>query len=398
MLKIETKNRSSGAVSLFVVVFTALLITVVTVSFVRIMVQEQQQASSVDLSQSAYDSAQAGVEDGKRALLRYESACSVGPSSSACVEATTQINSTECNGALSALEDIDLENGEVPIETGDSNNLDQAYTCVKINLDTNDYIGSLEADQSKIIPLDPGESGFDRVRVEWFSVRDLSSQDSLEVDLQSSASSGGNLFPAQADWSGESPPVMRSQFMQVGNVFKLSDFDASTGNNTNKSNANTVFLYPTGRSGEPSNAIDSVSIASSDIRQVPSGSPVPVTCSGDLSAGGYACRVNLDLPSPMRGSSGKTAFLRLTSLYNKAHFRVSLYDGDTLVRLNGVQPEIDSTGRANDLFRRVQTRIEMFNNRFPFPEAAVDLTGDFCKDFMVTQNADDYTRNSSCEP
>ena len=51
----QSNKQQAGMVSLFVVMFSTVLIAVVTVSFIRLMVQEQQRASNNDLSQSAYD-------------------------------------------------------------------------------------------------------------------------------------------------------------------------------------------------------------------------------------------------------------------------------------------------------------------------------------------------------
>jgi hypothetical protein len=177
------------------------------------------------------------------------------------------------------------------------------------------------------------------------------------------------------------------------NGFTLESFDATSGSD---SNANTVFLYPSSGSAAPE-----ISFTARDQRKTsPTGdpsaadrtdTPMPVTCRTALTSGGYSCSATLALPQPIGGTAAdRTAFMRLTALYNTTHYQVVLHNGTDatagLVNFNGVQPEIDSTGRANDLFRRVVSRVELFDTNFPFPEAAVDLTGNFCKDFGVTDS------------
>lgn len=419
-MKKRLRKSQSGAVSLFVVVFAMLIISVVTVSFLRLMVADQQQASDNDLSQSAYDSALAGVEDAKRAVVQYQQDCSDSPtlcSSFAETLSGPNRDGAACNVGLQGVVATASTGAEVPIQqtvVDTAGALDQAYTCVKIKLNTEDYVGNLSADQSQLVPLF-SDKMFNLVKLEWFSKEDLATGDvGSPVNLPSISS--GTSLPQKGQnpgqWPVNRPSLMRTQLIQFANSgYTLSNFDTVRGA---ESNGATMFLYPT---RQP--AIGTLPFTTYDQRKTDplddpnpkdTHTPTAVSCKTSISSGGYACSAVLALPQAIGGSAsvdGKptfTAFLRLVPLYNGAHFRVTLWNGSvdasvpaSLPKFKDVQPEVDSTGRANELFRRIVSRIDLYDTSFPYPEATIDVTGDFCKDFAVTDTQ--YIPGSaSCRP
>jgi Tfp pilus assembly protein PilX len=411
-----SRNRQTGAVSLFVVVFFMLLATVVTISFTRLMIADQRQSSDNDLSQSAYDSAQAGVEDAKRALLQYKSAC-LFTTSTNCTQYSGRISSDVCNSALAGVAGTGLPSGsgdsynEVMIQqtnggTTADGALNQAYTCVTIDLSTDDYVGTIQANQSQLVPL-KSDGAFNRVKVEWFNKEDISStstNSSLSLDR---VSSSGQPLYSKDQWPLNRPSLLRTQLIQVAQSgFTLPNFDAVSGV---QSNGAAMFLYPTNLSSTNEMNMTDYDQRKTDPADDPNSkdpllTPTAVSCKPNLGDGGYACSSVLVLPQAIGASddANRTAFMRLTSLYNATHYRVTLWntpvtDSATPTKFKDVQPMVDSTGRANDLFRRVQSRVDLFDTTFPYPEAAIDLTGNFCKDFAVT--TDQYIAGTSaCTP
>lgn len=409
MIRSNNNNRQRGAVSLFVVIFSALLITVLTLSFIRIMVRDSQQASDDDLSRSAYDSAVSGVEDAKRALLLYQHSCN-GSDPAACKTITDILNSHDCTtlqktGIVGTHATSVDGNTEVSVQqlSGSGQDLNQAYTCVTVDLDTPDYLGTLKAGESHIIPListDPIQA----VEVSWFSYSDFSSSkpsSTRVVDLESKVNAplyaAGNSSTAST-WPKNRPSLVRAQLMQYDSSagFTLSDFDNGS---AGKSDANTLFLYPS--------LIGLTSAAfTDDTRYSSANSPELIKCNATLADNLYACTTTIDLPEPVGGSApSRTAYLRLSALYNQMTYSVKLKrnggtDPASYSTFNAVQPSVDSTGRANDLFRRVQSRIEL-TGEFPYPDATIDLTGNLCKNFMVTTNPDDDPQgitSGDCKP
>lgn len=375
--KIAHKSNQVGAVSLFVVVFAALLMTVVTVGFIQLMVKDQQQATASDLSQSAYDSAQAGVEDAKRLLLALQ-AC--GESADIkCEQYRTAVSS----GACSTLSDASIvanTGGETLIEQGGSDDamLDQAYTCVTIDPNPTAYRRPLLRNQSLIVPLRAvGE--FNRVEINWFTRSDAGG------NTAALESADTVLLPPVDNkwWASSAPPILRTQLIQTGESFQLNDFEDAAG-------ASTLFLYPRATGSETGDF-------ALNARRSPTTAPTPVKCRPNFNTSNYACSMTLALPAPKNGSlMNRGANLRLSSLYNDTQIELKLLNtAGEYVKFDSVQAEVDSTGRANDLFRRVKARVELTAS-MPYPEAAVDIAGNLCKEFFVTDDPAEY--ESSCTP
>lgn len=388
----QRQLRRRGSVSIFIVILTALLVTIISVGFIRLMLQTQQQAVTADLSQSAHDSALAGVEDAKRLLVTYEKDCAQAATPAqkcATLERLLRVD-TPCDTIQQAGIEGNPGDKEVIVKRTEGDTaLDQAYTCVKVMLETNDYIGSVNRDASRLIPL-KGTGDFNEVVLQWYSQVDLQNANNNpgERKITLNDVSTGLVLPQLKDWPTNMPSLMRAQLIQFGSTFKLSDFDKT---DDGSSNAHTLFLYPlaTGR--------DSIDFAEDHRLSQASDILQPVTCDPNFSTAtgdsNYACKVVLKLPNAVGATDAtRTAYLRLDPVYNNlTHFSINLQNNGQLVKFKDVQPIVDSTGRANDLFRRVQSRIELENDIFPYPESAVDITSNLCKTFLVTDKPDDYS-------
>jgi hypothetical protein len=393
-------QREQGAVSLFIVIFSSLLITMIAVGFIRIMIQNQEQATAADLSKSALDSAYAGVEDAKRLIVTYRQNCIAGAGTSTeCQRMADLMKGNRCD----TLQQASIVNGDKEVVVRQSEgdeSLNQAYTCVKVLLDTPDIIGTVAPNTSKLIPL-AANGAFDQITLEWYSQEDLSkaiTNDASNASDRVSLYSGLEVSPSLPkldQWPKNQPPLMRIQLLQFGDNFLLSDFDTLKDGKTNNA---SLFLMP-------STAGSTTVSFADDFRQIPGSlSPERIACDKDFSTSGasgqYACKVVIRLPAPIGTDdiTKRRAYIRVTELYNpNTAFRISLQNGAQDVVFSAVQPLVDSTGRANDYFRRIQSRIELESSSVPYVENAVDLTGSLCKTFRVTDQPGDYDAGS-CTP
>lgn len=382
MYKVRKASRAgeSGAVAIFTVIFFLLLVSVITLGFVRIMLQEQSQAVDNDLSQSALNSAQAGVEDAKRVVKWYTNNC---PGNAACTAYEAALNSTSCNAIYGSMT---IKN-KVPgftvvgdgVQVSSDPEFNQVYTCLTISMNSPKLAGNLSEGKSEIIPL-RATGAFNRVKIRWYSTKDTGG-----VNVTVNTLPLTTPLLARTSWPSSKPPIMRTQL--------ISHPENSTGTFAQQDvTSKTRFLYPFESLATTQDRFSSD--VGGENTQL---SPTLTSCSDVPRGGEYYCEADMYL-NLLSGvyNGGAMNYLRLNTIYKNSDYQIELFNGLTPVNFMGVQPIVDVTGRANDVFRRVQVGIRA--DVGDYPENALESAQQICKKFSVTNNPADFNELNCAPP
>ena len=384
-------NKQSGMVSILTVLFFMIFISILVVSFIKIMSDEQRQATDSDLSSSAMAAAQSGTEDAKRIIQHcldaspngYNAkgggaACTKMLSSATAADPCTILTGTAfgMNGLRTQLGINDASGSDGILVGTDTANSSyrQYYTCLTINDQTADLKYSLNEGRSIIIPLKtsgvPASAIFDwKVSDGTYAVNN-----SLATPLQTNADWKSSSVPPQ-----RKPPLLRVQFIAYDS--SGPGFDLNTVN----SESRTLFIYPTGDTSGMAAAVSGIGAdgnrGAPGFLRTSSGYPiVPALCSAGT---GYSCSKEIN-----GLSSSRKYYIRLSMLYGDgkmAEVTVRAKDASAgPLRFDQVQYDIDVTGKANDVFRRVQSRVSFGIPDVVMPEYALETAGDICKDIIVS--------------
>jgi len=422
MKKLNKIRTRKGAASFYIVAFSTLILVVMAISFAMVIISEISRTSNDDLSQSAYDSAMAGVEDAKVAYANYRRCVELGFSATqptgngntpTCGEIMWWMEKEHANcymtghilGRLNKNEDDEVKLGGQIVSRGSKETTtNQAYTCVKINADLYDYRATL-SDERKVqtFRLASGTgltNDVSRVRISWYSVRsDIPTK-------YSNFSYNKVVFPELAANTIAIPPTIEVKILQTAVNWRMSDFDIVENGNTDRA---TLYFVPTSSSSsatttKPENYIGiyngSINLVSSSqvaktndhfVRNVPF-----LTYCDPRTTNEFYCTAEIELPGVIGGQrSNETFMMSVTLPYQQPNtdFSVELIcdsgsscgsvypagDGrsDSVARITNSQISIDSTGRANDLYRRVEVRMETgdMNYGAPYPHYALQILG-----------------------
>lgn len=368
------KRFKQGAASFYMVAITTLVLVIIATSFAAVIIAEIARTSNDDLAQSAYDAAMAGVEDARLAYYNYSNCIEKGGSECGQYLGT----SDECNSFVNALGRVAGENGEVKIQESSDNNMDQAYTCVKISKPDN-VVGRLDKDSpTEIIKVELGEGE--------------SAEEIKSVKLSWNKASGeGNL------------PMLEIGLTQTKTGgFNMSEFEMTKGAQTNRG---AVFL-DSKFNDEGVNEIGAEAgegfLKSND--KVASNEPYKIKCDDGNE---YGCTVDIKLPEAVGGGRNNDTFMFTLAMLGEntdgVEWKMELCKSDEGCHKQAVSEDgnvteegetakldmqiaVDATGRANDLYRRVEVRLGKADTTSPNKIYAVEADSIKKIEYAICEN------------
>lgn len=373
---IYPESREKGVVSILSVIFFIILMSIITVSFLRIVTDEQDQVIQDDLSKGALAAARSGVEDAKRALLLCRS-----KSGAAQVQCYSDLNNQNCPGIFASstmVSDLSLQtNPDGSVKVGDpTNDNNQRYTCVTISQTTPNYTGIASEGLGAFIPL-RSTTAFNQIRISWHQT---------SVD-------GAGAIPAAGPISLDTNP-RRAEWRNGAGVryiamprIQLVQFDTTQTLNAQQDNTVGAFLVPNSGGAQTNCGNPAMGLGSVCVNAIaPNGMPkrAAVNCVTPAPVGGYLCSATLNLNFAQ--STTSQYFMLLKSQYGTPHYSVELLYNGASAPFNDVQPEVDSTGAAANVYKRILSRIEYQADTY-FTSNSIESGLSVCKDFFVTYNA-----------
>ena len=344
-MKKAIKNKK-GIASFYVVAFSTLILLVIVVSFASLVVSQMTRSSNADLSQSAYDAAMAGVEDAKMAYMNYLN-CKRGSGDVGCNDVIDAIENKDpvCNMVS---EILGRGNGVVAVtEENTSNNMQQYYTCVKIYNNPTDQQKTVSAYQPTVFkPVFSSDEEIKLIKIQWGEKGDrISSLPKLSVSViqaPESFEADSFTFPYQV---GEEPST--EQRTNMGTVFlepceeacngKMVTYDKVVESN-NKVASKSPYRVECEESGECAATIQ-------------------LTKDGSYGKGEWNSEAFEVVVTSFKGEENKS--VKISYCANAGtDLEDSKCSEDSAVPISN-QFIVDSTGRANDLFKRVRVVLDV---------------------------------------
>lgn len=319
-----------GIVSIMVTMIMIIVITLIVLGFATVSRNEQRSTADNQLSAQAYYAAESGVNDARAAIDGFVSRGQKIPAKTSCADDTINYPSLASGKTIDAAYNV-------------------AYSCVLISTDNASLVNTLGY-ASTTIPLNSDSGAFRTITLQWTSGK-------------SNPTSTAGCDAVIAQWPtawGCNYPVIRIDMVNTGSSGTLNRDEWAD-------NTATLFLVPEAAGGRP---IANFTPGTGKVQIV------PVSCGSN-----GPCSIDIE---PLQGFDSSQYYLRASTLYvNNTQFTVSSKTpGQKFI---GAQAQIDVTGKAQDILRRILVAVNLTNTP-PVPDYAIMSQDSVCKRYQITSS------------
>jgi len=321
-------KEQRGLVSIIVTMFLMIMITLVVLGFARITWRDQRQVLDRQLSTQAFYAAESGVNDAIKVLQTV-------PAATTTPKTACQPDANYTNSGV-----LDAASGT-------------AYTCLLVDpAPSSLQYDTIDTDKSTVIPINASGT-VNSITLNW--------QVSPAPAASASAASCPGLGSLPTNAAYQALANCDAGMLRIELVPAIAG-----GSRANLMNTAFVAVF------QPSNVAGPVN--------VPYGAPdqgITVLASCPL-ASNPLCKATIT------GLNASKYFLRIRSLYKRNSLTVTANNLVTgSLQLNGAQAVVDSTGKANDVLRRVVVRVKTSLPSDGIPDYAIQSRDSICKRGLV---------------
>src|SRR5487761_1298959 len=367
------KNQQ-GFASIVVALVLILVLSLMTVGFAELMQREQRNSLDKQLSNQAYYAAETGLNDAVKAIN-----AGFNQEKSSC----QPYNSSATGAGIQYLKDNNIEDS-----SGSGNATGASYTCLLIDeapyllrYSTIDgYAGgsSTVTEISGVVADGTTPSIIGSLMISW------SNSSGVSTFVPSSFGSGSGMSFGRGDsgypdtWPATTGVLRASLTPLISGGINRQYLD---------SNTYSAFLYPNSSGSSSPNcnlasaptalpaSCPTSSFASNLNSQSDTNLNAGVIADGNCNTANtpYACNVVIT------NLSQANYLLDLRSIYSDSQVAISAFDSNgNQLRIRNAQISLDSTGKAQDVLRRIQARVP-YSNGYVHPDYSLESVDSICK-------------------
>jgi Tfp pilus assembly protein PilX len=328
----RTKLNQAGMVSIMVTMILMIVISLIVLGFAQISRRNQRNQLDRQLSTQAFYAAESGVNDAQNLIAQKLTGGNQPVAKTSCQDNGSDNSYAVLNPVLDSANNV-------------------AYTCLTVDPNPTSLQYSDIGSTSTIVPVKSQSGGaINTLKFTW------QSKESTGTPISNCPTGTDSAFSSTSNW-------------QCGYGVLRFDLVPTSGASLNAatlaSTTMTSFAVPLSSGGTAS---------------------IPYAASGANGNNrvGVQCN-NTNCNLTITGLSADQYYLRVSSIYKDVTLQITGSDASAgTIKFEGAQAVVDSTGKAQDVLRRIQVHLPLLSNsKSELPDYVFQSTDAICKRFAV---------------